>query len=124
MSNTLKHTAGPWRVASGDNYEVESDNYPASYSHRFPGDDTGSSLACVGNRTEDFGEANANLIAAAPDLLAACETALSEIEYTQHNHFRLGALGAGALERTMRNLRAAIARATGEGNDGGEQEQS
>ena len=68
-----KHTPGPWSVVAGDNYMVESDRIPDKYPHRFPGDDLGRFVAFVGNRQPDFGEADAKLIAAAPDLLEACE---------------------------------------------------
>jgi len=65
---TAKHTPGPWEFGSGDNYYVRADAYPKKFPHRFKGDDLGDYLAYVGNRTDDFGEANARLIAAAPEL--------------------------------------------------------
>jgi hypothetical protein len=68
-----KFTPGPWGVVAGDNYMIESEYIPGKYPHRFPGDDMGPFVAFVGNRQADFGEADARLIAAAPDLLAARE---------------------------------------------------
>lgn len=69
--NVMHHTPGPWEVAGADNYEIRSRLMPAEFPHRFKSDSTGNAVAYVGNHTPDFGEANANLIAAAPDLLVA-----------------------------------------------------
>ena len=66
-----KHTPGPWSVMAGDNYEIRSPLLPREYPHHCKEDSTGDFVAYVGNHAPDFGEANANLIAAAPELLDA-----------------------------------------------------
>ena len=63
-------TPGPWHVVVGDNYTVEAAAVPTKYPHHFDGDDLGRFVAMVGNRQEDFGRADANLIAVAPRLLS------------------------------------------------------
>ena len=72
------HTKGPWEAVLGDNYAICSDAYPDSYPHRCKEDDTGPGIAYVGNRTDDFGEANARLIAAAPCLLEALQMLVAD----------------------------------------------
>lgn len=72
-----QHTPGPWEFGSGDNYYVRADAYPKNFPHRFESDDLGDYLAYVGNRTHDFGKANARLIAAAPELLEALRAVIS-----------------------------------------------
>jgi hypothetical protein len=118
-----KHTPGPWEVSIGDDYGITAEAYPKEYSHSFKSDDLGYLLALVGNRAEDFGKANARLIAAAPDLLAALE-ALSS-----NPHLYLGDLvyavrekeGEGwdgpavtAWSEAVMAAKAAIAKARGE----------
>src|SRR5262245_8023521 len=66
-----KHTPGPREFRSGDDYFIHAGSYPEKFPHRFKEDDVGDYLAYIGNRTSDFGEANARLIAAAPDMLQA-----------------------------------------------------
>lgn len=68
-----RHTPGPWEVVAGDDYRIEAAAIPAEYPHLFPGDDLGRLVAMVGNRQPDFGAADAALISAAPDLLAALQ---------------------------------------------------
>jgi hypothetical protein len=57
-----KHTPGPWEL-------VEHEHEPAEIR----GSETGLQLAHVFCTDHDFGKANAKLIAASPELLAACE---------------------------------------------------
>lgn len=75
-ATVMQHTPGPWEVMSGDNYEVRSPLLPREYPHHCKEDSTGDFVAYIGNHAADFGWANANLIAAAPDLLAALEKML------------------------------------------------
>lgn len=92
----IKHTPGPWYYAglAGDH---DFGIYPES---------TGRDIALV----RDFNEANARLIAAAPDMLAALENARNV----------LAGLACGDLTRihrsspTLEEVREAIRKATGE----------
>lgn len=76
MSET-KHTPGPWRVVAADDYEVHSNATPTKYPHRDKRDDLGRFVAIIGNRAPDYGMADACLVAAAPELLAALKDILS-----------------------------------------------
>ncbi|WP_223482337.1 hypothetical protein [Stenotrophomonas sp. OVS01A] len=105
-----KHTPGPWEVAEEDGeLFVQVVNQPASCHpmfdryriiHGYVGGDP------TENPTPDLGtpEANARLIAAAPELL---EAALSTIDTIEG--------GPTQVADAITALRAAIAKATGEG---------
>lgn len=56
-------TPGPWRHVVGDDYAIESDSYPPKATHRPCVIDSGWWLA-IGNRPDDFGEANSKFIVA------------------------------------------------------------
>jgi len=81
-----KFTPGPWGVVAGDNYMIASKYIPGKYPHRFPGDDMGPFVAFVGNRQADFGEADARLIAAAPELLACLEELVTLKDAKPHDY--------------------------------------
>jgi hypothetical protein len=68
----MKHTPGPWKVKelSKRDIAVTSDTYYAPIPHI-------CKLYCIKNQEEM--EANASLIAAAPDLLEACKDQLALI---------------------------------------------
>ena len=91
----MKHTPGPWRVDDGrilgNEPSVENDDV----------------LICdVASNNEaltDFDEANARLIAAAPDLLLACQAALALLEDNGQQ---------GGPKWTKDTLRKAISKAT------------
>lgn len=85
-----KFTPGPWEICAGDNYSIIGRNYPKAFSHRFLEDDLGPDIAAIGNRTSDFGEANAQLIAAAPELYEALKELVSAISYRRDFHDRNG----------------------------------
>lgn len=75
------HTPGPWRVNKKVNTSVEQATAPQ-----------GMVLICQcedpdGARTNKEDEANARLIAAAPELLAAVEEAKAQIEFIWQNYF-------------------------------------
>jgi hypothetical protein len=99
-----KHTPGPWilseSLGSSNSYKIEKE--PGGLVVKIYGRDanipTGEIVRV--KRTE----ANARLIAAAPDLLAACENALATIT---------GERVGGAISTEI-ELRAAIAKAKGE----------
>lgn len=101
MSNTPKHTPGPWRIVGVDG-AIYADN----------GIDVG--LVHGVNREADESEdhemhANACLIAAAPELLEACEQA----EYWLQCEAESAAPGEIVPTDILRVLRAAIAKAEG-----------
>lgn len=72
-----KHTPGPWAVGDYSpkriSYPILTDSGPMKGLQQ---------PAEAGGRNESEALANANLIAAAPDLLAACKLALRDIEAT------------------------------------------
>ena len=96
MNKQSKHTAdvkftpGPWHCNPTAGYEIHGQY--AVYS------DTGSTLAVVYD-----GEKDARLIAAAPELLEACQRAICDLELAHGGRDTL----------TLRQLRAALAKATG-----------
>lgn len=76
---TTKHTPGPWHVGRG------ADGHPIVYVDCPASEGSGPGIAHVCpiphmRSTQGTKEANAHLIAAAPDLLAACDEALNHIE--------------------------------------------
>lgn len=106
-SPTTKHTPGPWRAVLYTHptftiWDIVAPESAFEPSGRFFG---GSLPKADGTEheysvNEDMSEADAHLIAAAPDLLAACEAALPHHQ--------------GGHSDTGRLLRAAIAKARGE----------
>lgn len=94
MANA-KHTPGPWVVGANSQcgIYVDSATTGATVAEAYP------------DGNQDF-EANASLIAATPDLLAACEAALDRLEAA---HAR-SPLEPG-LWTVRGNLKAAIAKA-------------
>lgn len=91
------HTPGPWRKPlAKEDYAgacvVRDDGYIVADCNVFGGDGAPSAQEC---------EANARLIRAAPDLLAACKSALERID------------GMNEAMGVVDELRAAIAKATG-----------
>lgn len=125
---TTKHSPGPWYVGSGT-YEGRN-----IYSTAFVTDDEGFTYQPVVATAEDnevaCWDANARLIAAAPDLLEACETFAEWLGREESGFARAGnKRDTPEGERAWRDwynenlrlcalaqeqARAAIARATGE----------
>ena len=95
------HTPGPWRVAPQSDYAGDDINIDAS---------TRGYVACAGKVGISNGEAEANarLIAAAPDLLDMLAAAAARIEVA-------AAEGNTILSAWLPDARAAIARARGDG---------
>lgn len=75
--NKPKHTPGPWKVSLED----YSENRAYIRSEEYDRD-----IACVLGYSSEQLKANAKLIAAAPDLLAACERALVAFENQPPNY--------------------------------------
>ena len=101
MPSTQAHTPGPWRVGNpllgAGEYPVFADEAPA-----------GLKMPAMADTP-----ANAHLIAAAPDLLAACEDALSRLE--DISEFSNGKDETIYLRAYPGILRTAIESATGGG---------
>ena len=68
------HTPGPWRLSKHQRFDVYADTPPAGL--RFIGTTYGNGDMPPHIARED--EANARLIAAAPDLLEACRLAIAD----------------------------------------------
>jgi len=94
---TTQHTPGPWRLSSGDETEIFSGAKPVARAH------------CGGLTSVKLpeAEANARLIAAAPELLAALEEMYAL--YADHAQYD----EEGHETAAINSARAAIARATG-----------
>jgi len=95
-----KHTQGPWKVTEDARVFSES---AREWNRTFNANTPAFIAACSGNA------ANARLIAAAPDLLAAAEQVATDLEQLTGGH-----LDAGCLDDSLATLRAAIAAARGE----------
>lgn len=100
----MSHTPGPWVIALPEDVKSGEDMLLVSDT---PGKRNGEHIACI-YRSEPPGidQANANLIAAAPELLAACQdiaTAFDEEPIT----------GDARLDGMIAKVKAAIAHAEG-----------
>lgn len=96
------HTPGPWQLEAGRSFKTASGEFYITYGK----DRFGNPLF------RDFCEldANARLIAAAPDLLEAAEAALVRLDA----YFRYSkSYEVGLLCKPAEDLRAAIAKAKG-----------
>lgn len=109
MSNA-KHTPGPWKIEGY--YPHSNIALPASKLHFAVRDEHSNVMALtggVGEADHYESEANAALIAAAPELLAALETCLRNSELRRTSGVESGPV----IEREIETARAAIAKATG-----------
>lgn len=86
-----KHTAGEWRLMHIG---------PSQMPNRLVGDGAYGFIECQG-RTQEEAEANAHLIASAPELLEACQFVLQEWNEPE------------AVPEALDRLRKAIAKAEG-----------
>jgi hypothetical protein len=96
------NTPAPWKIF--DNVDGWSVGYRAIVT------DDGETIC----NPSPMGEANARLIAAAPDLLEALCTALPFVEDHAEDHAKSGVYKSGALARAVKEIRAAIEKATKE----------
>lgn len=104
-----KHTQGPWTVTHAIIGSAEPVKHPSAIVASPSGSvDTICDFDWMTRRGLTEQQANASLIAAAPDLLAACEHALALLEPFDDPGLSLG-LGSNALAP----IRAAIAKAKG-----------
>lgn len=96
--NRTQHTPGPWiqdRSCEGRTVVANDPNGIAFNLAHLPGE-------------HPMQEANARLIAAAPDLLEACKPALEMLDCAEMERMKLRGKA-----KTIRQLRAAIAKAQG-----------
>jgi hypothetical protein len=101
-----KHTPGPWSIdRTGERHGQRP--YGISAGKRGPTPKNIVNWGGVAAPASQESEANARLIASAPDLLEACQTALAYCEHLQSSMF-------GVEPTHAAELRAAIAKATGE----------
>ena len=116
MGTNQKHTPGPWYVAADPHPKAthpEARKF-AHNLHRFVAtgpelDDEGTHAVVCSMMDGPEQVANAALISAAPDLLAAAETALADIKQTANFD-----TGDSQTLATVAALEAAIAKAKGE----------
>jgi len=106
MSNEVRHTPGPWKAVLVEGHRLGGRNGAARYDvlAMNPPDFVADRLT----------EANARLIAAAPDLLAAAKCALAALEGLTSGTDATEDGDETPVGATMRELRAAIAKADGE----------
>ena len=115
MTERAEHTAGPWFVKDFRAVEMKRLGWTGPSIDRIlitndrdPRDEDGCIVARIqfDNRTEQLDDGNladARLIAAAPDLLAACQEFVRKVE-----------CGEAKSTRSYEQMKAAISRATGE----------
>lgn len=101
-----KHTPGPWCVSEDDAsgqavVRGEHIEIATCWHH------------CVGSIEIEM-RANARLVAAAPDLLAALQGAIGALEFSQDFHRDLGNEDQAFAADRLDAARAAIAKATGD----------
>lgn len=103
---TTQHTPGPW-VGAGPSFGDRLPRYTTSIMTDWEHEDDGYIEICElpFHHHDDENEANARLIAAAPDLLEALKDALFHVE-------NQGDVGVDEWIACERKARAAIAKAT------------
>lgn len=104
-----KHTPGPWHVGQGNG---EGSIFSDDGRMRLETGGTTLYPICEINHgwSKDEDDANARLIAAAPDLLEALTLALPYVEMAEHDE----AYKRGEVAKMVRTMREAIAKAIGE----------
>jgi hypothetical protein len=118
-----KFTPGPWKVESAFPFVAFGHDWTIIRKHDTP-DDRWVAVACIDNMhgdcthetitTPDEQRANASLIAAAPALFEACETALELWPVT--DEFKPRSSEERAMKACLLKLKAALALASGEAN--------
>ena len=100
-----KHTPGPWYVSTPGRTDVLYVGPVAVSSHRTALGSGASNPECLSHIDDDSLHANANLIAAAPDLIEALSSLISQINGFQECN--------GDKDFDLVDSLAAIAKATG-----------
>lgn len=90
MAGQAQHTPGPWRVVPGNDYYIESNHRMVARKFAAAlnvptGEGVQESffIAEVSNGVKDFGEANAYLISAAPEMFDALAGAPEPVDFEQ-----------------------------------------
>lgn len=115
---TTKHTPGPWRLQTKGNMGNVIEAYGGK--HNFEGDDGFRAVAMfqcceptgLHHAEEENKLANARLIAAAPDLLAALEDVTAELSQL-HSHYHPACEGGCPTVEYIMNARKAILKSNG-----------
>jgi hypothetical protein len=94
----MKHTPAPWKIDGAISTRVLLIDDAKGHA--------------IGEIVDTRNPANAKLIAAAPDLLDALCTALPFVEDHAEDHAKSNVYKAGAVARAVREIRAAIEKAT------------
>lgn len=102
----MKHTKGPWHVQDNDGAYCMVRGKPED-GHN------GQSIAKVWLQDTDFNDANARLIAAAPDLLEALVVAQQQVAALKRQIVWHDCASVNAVTASERTISAAIAKATG-----------
>jgi hypothetical protein len=102
---TLKHTPGPWLMAAPKDYD--SDGIGVMAKNKYGVHYYVARAGYMGSADPDYAEANARLISAAPDLLAALQNIL---DYERDSIPDAGTYGREVYDAA----RAVISKATGE----------
>jgi hypothetical protein len=107
---SAQHTPGPWEIAEAGSWK-DGKRTSTEYFVRRPGDDVAIASEIIDPANNDEpSEANARLIAAAPDLLAELERSIDVIQ-ALHGDVAWDTFHNNAPE--MKRIRAAIAKAKG-----------
>jgi len=106
MPDQAEFTPGPWHVVDRVNVQSGPIGFLAYVS-----------TAGARGRTIEEAEANAQLIAAAPDLLAACEALISALETAIRDFRAVGMHQVPAEKQALALGRATIAKALGKERD-------
>lgn len=109
MSNEIKHTPGPWAAKKGVGWYVVRSAHSQDDNFAIAVGSNKTSLVDAPTGDDAEAKANARLIAAAPELLSACEHAMTLLSPFDDAGLSLG-LGSDALYP----IKSAIAKARGE----------
>lgn len=110
MSTQAKHTPGPWYV-SGD--KILATRTKDGCESTLQWANVVGKIGGVPYGPPDEDKANAQLIGAAPEMLAALRVTLHRAEQARHSSEQLGPIAAEWLDGIISEARAAIAKAEG-----------
>jgi len=105
----MKHTKGPWEV-----WIIAGTGLPGIVAHNGPTVAEVTKWTSAGNSNPEVMQANARLIAAAPELLEALMVTLDQVDYTAGAGEPTEMVGALLPKEIIEMGRRAIAKANGE----------